>query len=122
MATVAATASGMLAATPSISEAARTEAKEMMAPTDRSTLPVIMTSVTPTAAMPTTLAWRSMLKKLMGSTNPGENQAATRMIAAKASQRPMELRPRPRTRGQPAPTLTPVILRVCARCRWRWRR
>ena len=44
----------------------------MMAPIDRSTPPVIMTSVTPTAAMPVTLACRSMLKKLMGSMKPGE--------------------------------------------------
>ena len=72
MARATPTASGIFAASPAISEAASTEANEMMAPIDRSTPPVIMTSVTPTAAIPTTLAWRSMLKKLMGWMNPGE--------------------------------------------------
>ncbi len=60
-----------------MSVAASTEAKEMTAPTERSTPPVIITRVTPTAAMPTTLAWRSTLKKLTGWMKPGESQAAT---------------------------------------------
>ena len=82
MSSTTATASGMFSAFPAMSVAASTEANEMTAPTERSTPPVIITRVTPTAAMPTTLAWRSTLKKFTGWMKPGESQAATRMMAS----------------------------------------
>ncbi len=122
MSSATATASGMFCASPAMTVAARTEANEMTAPTERSTPPVIITRVTPTAAMPTTLAWRSTLKKLTGWMKPGDSQAATRMMRRSPSHRPAELRPTRPARGRRAASADQVTTRAALPCRWRWPR
>ena len=63
MSSVMPTAGAMLPARPSISTAATTALSEITAPTERSTPPMIITRVTPTAAMPAGAAWRTMLNR-----------------------------------------------------------